>query len=64
MDEPIKVSTGWIVNWLQDYARRYVAERSQEWQDMDAVKAQGWAIMVAAADLKRELPENSVLDRS
>jgi hypothetical protein len=42
---------------VEKFARRYVAEReNQDWRDaaaVDAVKAQGWAILQAAAELRR-----------
>lgn len=46
---------------VEKFARRYVAEReNQDWRDaaaVDAVKAQGWAILQAAAELRRT-PDN------
>jgi hypothetical protein len=42
---------------VEKFARRYVAEReNQDWRDaaaVDAVKAQGWAILQAAAELRK-----------
>jgi len=42
---------------VEKFARRYVAERENaEWRDaaaVDAVKAQGWALLLAAADLRK-----------
>jgi hypothetical protein len=58
MNEPVKISPEWYVNFITDFARRYVDARSQDWQDHDAVKAQGWAIMLAAEELRRNLPRS------
>jgi hypothetical protein len=42
---------------VEKFARRYVAEReNQDWRDaaaVDGVKAQGWAMLQAAAELRR-----------
>lgn len=42
---------------VEKFARRYVAEReNQDWRDadaVDAVKAQGWAMLMAAAELRK-----------
>lgn len=41
--------------FVESFARRYVAEReSQEWNDPDTVKAQGWVLLLAAADLRKQ----------
>jgi len=51
---------------VEKFARRYVAEReNQDWRDsaaVDAVKAQGWAILQAAAELRRQ-PEHGEVPR-
>lgn len=55
----MEVAPEWYVNFIVDFARRYVAERNQEWQNHDSVKAQGWAILLAAEELRRHLPKLS-----
>ena len=50
---------------VEKYARRYVAEReSQDWRDsdaIDAIKAQGWAILQAAHELRKS-PDTSTTE--
>jgi hypothetical protein len=49
---------------VEKFARRYVAEReNQDWRDSDAIdgiKAQGWAILQAAAELRKSPDNGSV----
>lgn len=56
--EAVKVSPEWYVDFIVQFARQYVEARSQEWQNQDAVKAQGWAILLAAEELRRNLPKD------
>lgn len=43
---------------VEKFARRYVAEREDKsFHDVDSVKAQGWAILQAAAELRKS-PDN------
>lgn len=50
-------------NFVERFARRYVAEReNQEWRDhaaVDSIKAQGWAILQAAAALRATTEDES-----
>lgn len=47
---------------VEKFARRYVAEReNQDWRDsdaIDAIKAQGWVVLQAAAELRKS-PDTS-----
>lgn len=49
-------------DFVEKFAQRYVAEReNQDWRDadaIDAIKAQGWVMLQAAAAL-RKLPEGT-----
>lgn len=39
---------------VEQFARRYVAEHEhQEWHEPDAIKAQGWVLLLAAAELRK-----------